>query len=49
MDDMDLRNRFKERYPSTNALYYNGQPEFEDVPGRIRGIVNRMQVLQVIN
>lgn len=29
--DKELRNRFRERYEKTAALYYNGQPDFEEM------------------
>jgi len=31
LTDKELRNRFRERYEKTAALYYNGQPDFEEM------------------
>lgn len=31
LNNPDLRKRFKERYQKTAALYYNGQPDFDDM------------------
>lgn len=35
LSDPEIRQKFKERYTSTAALYYQGQPDFEDVLKRI--------------
>lgn len=42
LDDAVVRARFKERYQSTRALYYRGQPEFEKVMQRIREYIDSM-------
>lgn len=39
LTDKVLRNRFKQRYQSTAALYYKGQPDFDQVMERIRQFV----------
>jgi hypothetical protein len=38
----ELRERFKERYKATSALYYNGQPEFEELLDRIHQNIERL-------
>ena len=35
LEDAETRKTFKARYDATSKLYYNGQPEFEDVLARI--------------
>ena len=35
IEDAEIRESFKIRYKSTSKLYYNGQPEFDDVLARI--------------
>lgn len=35
IEDAEIRESFKTRYKSTSKLYYNGQPEFDDVLARI--------------
>ncbi|MDB4921811.1 MAG: nucleotidyl transferase AbiEii/AbiGii toxin family protein [Mucilaginibacter sp.] len=42
LEDEKLRARYKVRYEATAALYYNGQPDFEGVMGRIRAFVAKM-------
>ena len=42
LDDPEMRRRFKARYQVTGALYYKGQPEFEQVMQRIREFADRM-------
>jgi hypothetical protein len=42
LDDEIVRARFKQRYQSTEALYYNGQPDFEDIMQRIREYANKL-------
>ena len=37
-----LREAFKKRYQSTRALYYNGQPDFDDVLKRIGDFLNKL-------
>lgn len=36
LNDLEIRASFKNRYISTAKLYYNGQPDFEDVLERIK-------------
>jgi hypothetical protein len=35
LEDAEIRKTFKARYNATSKLYFNGQPEFEDVLARI--------------
>ncbi len=35
LDDPEVRQSFKARYQSTSKLYYNGQPDFDEVIDRI--------------
>lgn len=35
LHDVKIRESFKKRYKATAKLYYNGQPEFEDILARI--------------
>jgi hypothetical protein len=35
LDDAEIRASFKARYQATARLYYNGQPDFDDVLARI--------------
>ena len=35
LSDSEIRESFKKRYQSTSKLYYNGQPEFEQLLARI--------------
>lgn len=35
LSDADLRLQFRKRYEATEALYYKGQPDFDQVLGRI--------------
>jgi hypothetical protein len=42
LDDEVVCARFKERYQSTGALYYKGQPEFEKVMQRIGEYIDSM-------
>jgi len=36
MSDPDVRSKFKMRYLHTKALYYSGQPDFDDILARIQ-------------
>ena len=36
LNDLEIRTSFKNRYLSTVKLYYNGQPDFEDILARIK-------------
>ncbi|EOR96760.1 hypothetical protein ADIARSV_0023 [Arcticibacter svalbardensis MN12-7] len=40
--DNGLLQIFKERFLQTKALYYNGQPTFEEIIGRIKSYLHRM-------
>jgi len=40
--DQTLLNTYKKRYIKTKALYYNGQPSFEEIIGRIKKYLDRM-------
>ena len=35
LEDSETRESFKSRYAATSKLYYNGQPDFEDILARI--------------
>lgn len=37
-----LRAEFRKRYESTAALYYNGQPDFEELLDRIKDYINKL-------
>jgi len=41
LTDKELRNRFRERYEKTAALYYNGQPDFEEMLAVIGKLVEK--------
>ena len=36
LSDPEVRARYRKRYESTASLYYNGQPVFGDILGKIR-------------
>jgi hypothetical protein len=38
----ELRERFKVRYEATKALYYNGQPPFDELLDRIHQHIQRL-------
>lgn len=38
----EQRQRFKERYLATKALYYNEQPEFDEILERIGEYIDRL-------
>lgn len=38
----EIRERFKKRYEATKALYYNGQPPFDDLLTRIHQNIERL-------
>ena len=40
--DPDRRKRFAERYISTKALYYKGQPDFNELIKRIESYAGRL-------
>jgi len=42
LSNSETREYFKKRYQSTSKLYYNGQPEFEDILARIQLYLNRL-------
>jgi hypothetical protein len=42
LSDSEIRESFKKRYQSTSKLYYNGQPEFEQVLARIAVYLPRL-------
>lgn len=42
LSDSKLREAFRKRYLSTKALYYNGQPDFDDVIKRIGDFLNKL-------
>ncbi len=42
LSDKDLREKFRKRYEDTRALYYKGQPPFDDVLKRIHQFVDRL-------
>lgn len=42
LNDPELRERFKQRYKKTAALYYNGQPGFDDMLKEIKTWVGKL-------
>lgn len=42
LSDPTLRQSFKDRYPKTKSLYYNGQPGFDEILGRIRQHISNL-------
>jgi len=42
LSNPELRARFKKRYQDTASLYYNGQPEFEELLDRISATIDRL-------
>jgi hypothetical protein len=42
LSDPKLRDAFKKRYVSTKALYYTGQPDFDEVMKRIGDFLNKL-------
>ena len=42
LNDLEIRTSFKNRYLSTVKLYYNGQPDFEDILARIKTYLPRL-------
>ena len=42
LNDLEIRTSFNNRYLSTAKLYYNGQPDFEDVLARIKTYLPRL-------
>jgi hypothetical protein len=42
LTDTDTRKSFAERYKSTSALYYKGQPSFEEVLARIYSFLDKL-------
>ena len=42
LNDLEIRTSFKNRYLSTAKLYYNSQPDFEDVLARIKTYLPRL-------
>jgi hypothetical protein len=42
LNDQVIRASFKNRYQSTSKLYYNGQPDFEDIISRIHNYITKL-------
>ena len=42
LNELEIRESFNNRYLSTSKLYYNGQPEFEEILARIAVHVHRL-------
>jgi hypothetical protein len=42
LSDPTLRKRFAERYKNTEALYYKGQPSFEQILDTIRNHIEKL-------
>jgi hypothetical protein len=42
LNDKEIRERLKKRYEGTKALYYKGQPPFEDVLKRIQEYIDKL-------
>jgi len=42
LSDEGIRASFKKRYAATSASYYNGQPAFEEIIGRIQKYIDKL-------
>lgn len=42
LNDKDIRADYRERYASTSALYYSGQPDFDEMIKFIGTFVDRL-------
>jgi hypothetical protein len=42
LSDAELRSRFMQRYKDTASLYYNGQPEFDEILTRIKSFLGSL-------
>jgi hypothetical protein len=42
LSDSEIRESFKNRYQSTSKLYFNGQPDFEEILSRIQFHLNKL-------
>lgn len=42
LKDLKIRESFKNRYQATSKLYYNGQPEFEEIITRINSYLEKL-------
>jgi hypothetical protein len=42
LSDKNIRDDFKSRYKQTKALYYKGQPEFDDLITKIGQHIERL-------
>ena len=42
INDVELRNSIKDRFKKTSNLYYNGQPDFEDLLKRIKDNIDKL-------
>lgn len=42
LKDSQIRDRFEKEYRKTLALYYQGQPSFDEILGRILGSLNKL-------
>ena len=42
LDDSEIRESFKARYKATSKLYYNGQPEFDELLARIKAHLHEL-------
>ncbi|MCX6315958.1 MAG: nucleotidyl transferase AbiEii/AbiGii toxin family protein [Bacteroidetes bacterium] len=42
LSDINIRNEFAERYKQTSALYYKGQPSFENILNKIQEFITRL-------
>jgi hypothetical protein len=42
LDDPAIRNDYRQRYERTAAIYYRGQPRFDELLARIKNYVNRL-------
>lgn len=42
LNSPELRAEFRKRYESTAALYYNGQPDFDELLSRIKDYINKL-------
>jgi hypothetical protein len=42
LSNPDIRQAFEKRYQSTSALYYKGQPPFEDILSRLKTFLAKL-------
>ena len=42
LNDSQIKETYKKRYQATAALYYNGQPDFEELLKRLRSFIDKL-------